>query len=92
VKLQWTSKALLDVERLCLFLAQHDRDAANRLANTLNIAAAKLTSLPRLGERVDSYVVREVRKFSVGRYVMHYELRDDEIIVLRIWHGREDRR
>ena len=89
---KWTTKALNDAERLCLFLAQHDRDVASSLAQKLRETPVRVVSHPRLGERVDSYILREVRKLSIGRYVMHYELRDNDILTLRIWHGREERR
>ena len=88
----WTAKALIDTERLYLFLAQYDRDAALSLAARLDAAPAKLIAHPRLGERVEGHVAKEVRKLSMGRYVMHYEIAGDKILILRLWHAREDRR
>ncbi|MBO7381622.1 MAG: type II toxin-antitoxin system RelE/ParE family toxin, partial [Neisseriaceae bacterium] len=32
-----------------------------------------------------------VRKFLIGKYEMHYEIQNDNIIILRIWHTKEDR-
>ncbi len=92
MQVQWTEKALIDTERLYFFLAQHDRDAALGLAARLNDAPAKLIAHPRLGERVEGYVAKEVRKLSIGRYVMHYEIVGDKILILRLWHAREERR
>jgi plasmid stabilization system protein ParE len=92
VRVQWTRRAIIDSERLCLFLAQHDRDAAIRLATHLDAAPTKLADHPRFGEKVESYVVKEVRKLSVGRYVIHYEIVGDQILILRVWHSREERR
>jgi plasmid stabilization system protein ParE len=91
VQILWTKRALFDTERLCLILAQYDRDAATRLAIRLDAAPRKLSDHPRYGERVESYIVKEVRKLSVGRYIMHYQIIDDQILILRIWHSREDR-
>jgi plasmid stabilization system protein ParE len=88
----WTDKALIDTERLYHFLAQHDRDAANTLAARLDAAPEKLIAHPRLGERVEGYVAKEVRKLPNGRYEMHYEIAADRILILRVWHGREERR
>ena len=92
VQVQWTTSALIDIERLYLFLAQYDRDAALRLAARLDDAPGKLIAHPRLGERVESYVTKEVRKLSIGRYVMHYEIVGEKILILRLWHTREERR
>ncbi len=89
---QWTAKALIDTERLYFFLAQYDRDAALNLVAHLDAAPAKLVAHPRLGERVEGYVAKEVRKLSIGRYVMHYEIIGDQILILRLWHAREERR
>ncbi len=91
MQVQWTRQALFDVERVCLFLAHYDRDAAISLAARLDNASARLLVNPRLGERVESYVIKDVRKLSVGHYVMHYEVADDDILILRVWHAREER-
>lgn len=88
----WTRRAVIDSDRLCDFLAQFNRDAAIKLAMRLDAAPTKLADHPRFGERVESYVVKEVRKLSVGRYVMHYEITGDQILILRVWHSREERR
>lgn len=88
----WTASALADTERLYHFLAQHDRAAANGMATRLDAAPGKLIANPRLGERVEGFSAREVRKLSIGRYVMHYEVADARILILRLWHGREERR
>jgi plasmid stabilization system protein ParE len=92
VQVQWTAKALIDTERLYQFLDQYDRDAANTLVARCDAAPNKLLAHPRLGERVEGHVTKEVRKLSIGRYVMHYEIVGDRILILRLWHAREERR
>ena len=92
MQVQWARKALLDVERVCLFLALYDRNESISLATKLDNAPTRLLAHPRLGEKVDSYVVKEVRKLSLGNYVMHYEITGDVILILRVWHAREERR
>ena len=34
---------------------------------------------------------REVRRVQVGQYEMHYEIQEQTIYVLRLWHTREER-
>ena len=92
MQVEWTASGLIDTERLYLFLAQYDRDAALALAARLDDAPAKLIAHPRLGERVECYAAKEVRKLSIGRYVMHYEIAGEKILILRLWHTREERR
>ena len=91
MQIEWTVKALIDVERLHAFLSQYDRGAAGAMVLRLDAAPARLTANPRLGERVENFAPREVRKLSVGRYVLHYEIARDRIFILRVWHAREER-
>jgi plasmid stabilization system protein ParE len=62
-----------------------------RVVRALVAAPAKLLEHPRLGERLDRYAPRDVRRLLVGPYEMRYELRPDELVVLRVWHSREER-
>lgn len=53
--------------------------------------AERLTELPRIGERRGRYPRREVRRIFIGDYELRYELTTSTVIVLRLWHTREDR-
>ena len=44
-----------------------------------------------MGERLEEFEPREVRRILIGKYEMRYELEGSLIYVLRIWHTREDR-
>ena len=57
----------------------------------LTRAPNRLRDFPRVGERVESEAGVEIRRLGVGSYVMHYEIAGDEILILRVWHAREDR-
>ena len=91
MQLQWTSKALADLARLYEFLAPVNRSAAARTVQSLTGAPANLLVNPRLGERLEEFEPREVRRLLVGRYEMRYEVQENSIYILRIWHTREDR-
>jgi plasmid stabilization system protein ParE len=91
MQLQWTRKALDDVVRLYAFLSPVNAAAAARAVQSLTTAPTKLLQQPRVGERLEEFEPREVRRLLVGRYEIRYELRDTFIYVLRIWHSREDR-
>lgn len=41
--------------------------------------------------RLEGFDPREVRRLIVGDYELRYEINDDGIVVLRIFHGLEDR-
>ena len=91
MKLKWTSKALTDLARLYEFLAPVNKPAAARTVQVLTATARRLLEQPRIGERLDEFGPREVRRILVGHYEMRYEIQKSTIYVLRLWHTREDR-
>ena len=90
-RLRWTPKAGDDLARLYEFLAPVNPQAAARAVQALVAAPETLLAFPRLGQRLTAYDPREVRRLIVRDYEIRYEVEDDTIHVLRIWHGREDR-
>lgn len=91
MELRWTGKALSDLARLHEFLAPANRSAAARTVQTLANAPALLPEQPRIGEKLEGFGSREVRRIQVGRYEMRYEIQGSMIYVLRLWHTREHR-
>lgn len=89
--LQWTSKALSDVVRLHEFLASANGLAASRVVKSLVAAPAGLVANPRIGERLEEFDPREIRRLLVGSYELRYEIGESTIYVMRIWHTREER-
>lgn len=91
MQLKWTSKALADLARLHDFLALVNRSAAARTVQSLTAAPTNLLTNPRIGEKLDEFEPREVRRILVGHYEMRYEILESTIYLLRIWHTREER-
>jgi plasmid stabilization system protein ParE len=89
--IKWTSKALSDLVRLYEFLATKDKLAAARTVQLLSAAPDRLMDQARIGEKLEEFEPREVRRIVVGRYEMRYEIQGSVISVLRIWNTREDR-
>jgi len=89
--LKWTSKALSDLARLHDFMAPVNQPAAARTVQALAAAPSALLANPRIGERIEEFEPREVRRILVGHYEMRYELTETTIYVLRLWHTREYR-
>lgn len=87
----WADDALEDLARLYHFLAGVNPDAAARTVQMLVDTPFHLISLPRSGFFLSRYEPREVRRLIVGSYEMHYELTPDALLVLRVWHFRENR-
>jgi len=91
MELKWTSKALSDLSRLYDFLAVANKAAAAKTVQTLTSAPSTLLINSRIGERLEGYDTREVRRILVAQYEMRYEINNSIIYILRIWHAREDR-
>lgn len=87
----WSRSAQIDLVRLHDFLADANPLAAARLIDQLTVAPERLRDHPRLGRAVEDFSERDVRRLIVGNYELRYEHRDDVILVLRVWHAREDR-
>jgi plasmid stabilization system protein ParE len=92
MRVRWTTEARSDLVRLYEFLAPMNRQAAARAVQSLRAAPARLLrDNPRLGPRLEGFAPREVRRLFVGDYELRYEIQGDAIIIVRLWHTREDR-
>ena len=91
MKLRWTSKALSDLARLYEFLAPVNKPAAVHRVQALTAAPRRILEQPRIGERLDEFSPREVRRILVGHYEIGYEIQASTLYVLRLWHTRENR-
>ncbi len=52
-------------------------------------APQMLLEHPRIGEQPFRFYPREVRRLLVDAYEIRYEIQNDDIYILRIWHSRE---
>jgi len=50
-----------------------------------------LLTNPRVGEQLFQFEPREVRRMVVAQYELRYEIVEQAVYVLRLWHTREDR-
>ncbi|MDB6143620.1 MAG: plasmid stabilization protein [Pseudomonas sp.] len=91
MELKWTSKALSDIARLYEFLATVNKTAAAHTIQQLTAAPTTLLTNPRIGERLEEFEPRDVRRILIGHYELRYEIQSPSIYLLRIWHTREDR-
>lgn len=91
MKIRWTGAASSDLVRLHQHLAPVAPEAAARVVQQLARAPDRLLDYPRIGEKLDAYAPREVRRIIVGDYELRYEIVDGAIFVLRLWHYRENR-
>ena len=91
MRLQWSAKALDDAASLYDFLAKVNKSAAAKTVQSLVAAPVQLIENPRIGESLDEFAPLEVRRILAGRYEIRYQIENDTIYVLRLWHTRENR-
>ena len=92
--LRWLPEAVLDLTRLREFIHVHNPDAAARAARRIREAAHKLQIMPFAGRPVPGIEppLRDLFvHFGQAGYWLRYMVTDDEIIIVKIWHGRENR-
>jgi plasmid stabilization system protein ParE len=88
---KWTSKALSDLVRVYEFAAPTARRSAARAIQRVVASPVRLREFPRIGEKLDEFDPREVRRILVGQYEVRYEISEQIIYILRVWHTREER-
>ncbi len=92
MNIRWTRKASWDLVRLHDHLRPVAPEAAARVIQQLARAPERLLDHPRIGEKLDAYEPREVRRIIIGNYELRYEIVHGTIFILRLWHTRENRR
>jgi plasmid stabilization system protein ParE len=92
-KIVWRERALKDIDRLYNFLLERSEEAAAKAAQVILRGSSLLEGSPRLGRPMaDSTGRRELFiPFGSGFYVLRYFLTSDTVVIVRVWHGREDR-
>ena len=86
--------AVEDIERLRSFLHQNNPDAARRALALIWAAIDRLQEFPDLGMSTEDADIRQiVIRFGASGYIVRYALlrEDGDILITRIWHGREAR-
>ena len=87
MRLEWADEArFVDLPRLAEFPGA-SADAIRALA----AAPELLLTQPRMGAPLHSFEPREVRRWIVQNYEIRYELTADRLIILRVFHTRENR-
>jgi toxin ParE1/3/4 len=86
--------AVEDVERLRTFLNQKNPDAAQRALALIWKALDRLLEFPDLGMPTGGADIRQIIvRFGSSGYIVRYVVlpENGNILITRIWHGREAR-
>lgn len=89
MKLRFTQRALLDLQRLRGFIAKKNPPAARTIIDGLRTSIRHLAGHPSIGTQLGP--PGGLRQWVSGDYVVRYLPEKDAIYVVRIWHGKERR-
>jgi plasmid stabilization system protein ParE len=93
MKVEWSAAALADLDRFADFLHDRHPRLAAIVAREILAKARILEVSPELGYPLSEggryrQIVLEVLR---AKYVFRYRVAADRIVMLRVFHGREDR-
>ena len=84
----WAEAAIDDLQAHAAYIAQFNSYAASRIVRQVFVACNSLATFPKRGKaRPDGY--RELA--VVPPYVLVYEVSGEDVRILRVWHGAQDR-
>lgn len=89
-----SQSALADLQRLQIFLADKNQTAARRAVSAIVQAIDSLMVFPDRGHPTGSDNTRDlIVPFGRSAYLVRFahDPQRGEIVILRIWHGRETR-
>ena len=91
MKLRFTPEAIEDLVRLREFIEKKNPTAAQRIAKDLLLGMEKLKVFPEIGIKVErAFDSHRIRDLYIGNYIVRYLIGDGQIVLLRLWHGKEN--
>lgn len=86
-----SKRAHADLKRLRAFIAKESVTSASLAVERLVSGIRLLRDMPELGVRVRQPFRHLILSHGKSGYVVRYRVSVDEVIIVRIWHGRENR-
>ena len=91
MNLRFSPEAIEDLVRLRNFIEENNPSAARRIANELLLGMEKLKVYPEIGLKVErAFEPQRMRDLFIGKYTIRYLIGDGEVVVLRLWQGKEN--
>jgi plasmid stabilization system protein ParE len=92
-QLIWSPEALLDLAAHFEFLKLKNPEAASKAAEAIRDAGFSLSQNPKRGILLADGSLRRKLIVPFGKYgyVIHYYIENDYILIVRIYHGRQNR-
>jgi len=90
MRLRYSPESIDDLIRLRDFIRHKNPVAAQRIAKELLDGINKLKLFPKIGLPVARAPdPQHIRDLYIGNYIVRYLTGNNEIYILRMWHGKE---
>jgi plasmid stabilization system protein ParE len=89
MKLQWTQEAMDRLEAIRDYIAEHNKQAADREIRRIALRAYQLTAASHLGRQVPEYQNPEIREILERPYRIIYRIQHEKIDILSVMHYRQ---
>jgi addiction module RelE/StbE family toxin len=86
---RWSRAAAADLDSIFAYLAEERPDLAEEFVQELLLAADSLEAFPYRGRPGRVPGTREL--VALSPYIVVYEVTRGGVLILRLWHGRQDR-
>lgn len=85
-------RAEADLDDIWVYVARESSsmDVATRLIDSITGRFSLLAAFPFLGRDRAADLGNGIRSFAVGEYIIIYLVEQDDVLVLRVVHGRRD--
>lgn len=84
-----TSTAERDLVKIGLHIAEDSVEAALRVLDVIDEHLQLIAQYPMMGENCPE-LGRELRKTTIGKYVVFHRPLGDEVCIVRVLHGARD--
>ena len=90
--LVWSATARAGLIRLHAFIQPYNPRAAKQSAEKILKATRLILDNPAIGTRIESRQDYELfTPFGQNGYILRYQVIEQKIVILKIWHSRENR-
>jgi len=90
MKTTWSEQALADLLRIHDFYDRISSALAAKEVSFITSSVTILKTFPEAGRRLSGFDQQIFRLIS-GAFELRYEVLENEIIIQRVWHSKEDR-
>ncbi len=88
----WSPVARRDLIRLREFIELDNSRAAKKSSKKILKAAKLIIDNPAIGKQLEGRSDYELfTSFGKNGYILRYQVIEQKIVILKIWHAREDR-